>query len=76
VEIFELRKHRAMYVDKRIAALALNFLALLLAFAGLIVIIFFAPSGSFSFEMNLVGLILALTVIATGLTFYFQVSKA
>jgi len=65
-----------MSVDKRIAALALNLLTLLLAFAGLVVVVFSTPSGFFNLERNLLGFILALTVIAAGLTYYFQVSRA
>ena len=65
-----------MLVNKRVAALALNLLTLLLAFAGMLVIVFSNQGGFFSFERNLLGFILALTVIAAGLTYYFQVSKA
>ena len=65
-----------MSVDKRIAALALNLLTVFLAFVGLILVVVFTPWGSFSFETNVLGFILALAVITSGLAFYFQVSKA
>lgn len=74
-EIFDLRKrkYRAISMNKRLAAMALNLFTLLLAFAGLILItVWTSSSGSFIYEMNLLGFILALTVIVAGLTFYFQ----
>jgi len=64
-----------MSVDNRTKALALNLLTFLLASAGLVLSVVWTYSGYFSFEISLLGLISALTVIAAGLTYYYQVSK-
>jgi len=63
-------------VDKRIAALALTLSVFVLAFAGLMMIVFAAPSGSFDFQKNLLGFIFALMIIAAGVAYYFQASRA